>query len=117
MLELETLSPRWARSADRVAHWMKRLEAGDLAPGTTQEEYYELLVSVCRDLRARIYADERDPRVEGSLAIVGVVAGQKWLVKVNGKAELLTGFPPENATRYLHNPRYRFLGTVEQVRK
>jgi hypothetical protein len=103
LLTLQTNGVVWAEGGGQ-AHLWKRLDAMDLNPGTTMEEFDALVRSIAEDSAAHVYLDEGDTRLGGAIWVLGTGAGREaWLVKVHAGGEVRTAFPRVAAEDYLYD--------------
>ncbi len=115
---LETIGElEWADHDGAQDHLFKRLDQGDLEPGSSIEDYEDLIREVVRSAQSRVYLDADESRNGGGIVIVGDLGERgHWLVKVHGDVTIRTAFQltlPGDA--YMADQGYDYVGTVREV--
>ena len=115
LVAFQTLGVTWSEEGGEHHLW-KRIEAGDLDPGTTMDEFEALIRSVVESAASEVYADPGDLRLEGAVWVVATAsASGAWIVKVHADGSVRTAFPPFDPRRYLLDHGNRYIGTVRSV--
>lgn len=94
-----------------------RVRCGDLPPGSTLEEYEDLIAEVVRAGSASVYLDPDDLRSGGALVIIANLGARgQWLVKVHGDSTIRTAFPPSSpGDAYVKDQGYDYVGKVRDL--
>jgi len=103
---------RW-KPGSGIRHLNKRIELGHLEDTATITSYETLITRVVTDSNAAVFlyrwGEAQYPTV------VAEIEGVRWLVMVDLDGIMETAFPPDDPEGYLANPRFTYLGTLNQI--
>jgi hypothetical protein len=102
---------RW-KPNKAVEHLRRRIMRGHLPPGTTIEQYEEIIAAVVSDQNAELYIF--DWRGVPYPTVVTRFDGQSWLVMLSAEGIMETAFVVD-VEGYLDNPAYTRLGTMKEL--
>lgn len=115
---LETVPDlEWADPDGVQEHLEKRLDQGDLSPGSSLEDYEDVIREVVRGAQSAVYVDPDEARNGGAIVIISDLGERgQWLVKVHADVTIRTAFVltlPGDA--YMDDQEYDYIGTVREV--
>lgn len=103
---------RWKPGKD-IQHLRTRQEYGHLPASATLADYEALIAGILDDVEADVYV-----YVWQSEAIFPTVVGshgdRRWLVMFGLDGVMETAFPPTDLASYLSDPRFQYLGTMQE---
>ncbi len=101
------------KSGKDLAHLRRRIGYGHLPAEATLEDYEAIIQAMLHDIAANVYVyiwrDDIYPTV------VGVYEGRRWLVMFSLAGVMETAFPPTDVSEYLSDPRFQYLGTIQEL--
>lgn len=103
---------RWKPGKD-VQHLQTRIRYGHLHVTATVVDYETIIISILNDLQTDVYIYLWGQDIYPTL--VNTYQDQQWLVmfRLNGIME--TAFPPTDPEAYLADPRFRYLGKMQEM--
>lgn len=104
---------RW-KPGKGIQHLRTRQDYGHLPATATMDDYEAIIANILYDATAEVYV-----YVWQSEAIYPTVVGShnnhRWLVMFDLDGVMETAFPPTDAEQYVSDPRFHYLGTIQEV--
>lgn len=104
---------RW-KPGKGAQHLRTRQDYGHLPVTATLDDYQAIIASILRDATAEVYV-----YVWRAMAIFPTVVAfhvdRCWLVMFGLDGVMETAFPPTDPEHYLSDPRFQYLGTMQEV--
>lgn len=112
---IRTVQTRIRRKSGKgIQHLRTRQDYGHLPKTATLADYEAIIASILHDATAKVYV-----YVWQSEAIYPTVVGshndRRWLIMFSLDGVMETAFPPTDPEQYLSDPRFYYLGTVQEV--
>jgi hypothetical protein len=105
---------RWKPGKD-VQHLQTRLRYGHLPTAATIADYETIITSLLNNLQADVYIYHWGQDIYPTL--VNTYQDQRWLVMFGLNGVMETAFPPTDPEEYLADPRFQYLGKMEELTK
>lgn len=103
---------RWKPGKD-VQHLEKRIRRDHLAPGTSLDQYNQLIQRILADPESDVY---HYPFGQADyFSVISEINGKQWLVLVSAKGVMETAFPPDDLRDYIVQSKYFFLGKLKEL--
>lgn len=103
---------RWKPGKD-VEHLRTRIDYGHLPADAGLDDYETIISDVLNNPASEVYVfvwqDDAYPTV------VAEHEGRRWLVMFSLSGIMETAFPPSAPDEYLADPRFQYLGTVQEL--
>ena len=103
---------RWKPGKD-VEHLRTRIHYGHLPPDATLDDYEEIIATILHDPDATVFAFIWKNDVYPT--IVAKYRGRQWLVMFSLSGVMETAFPPTDPDEYLADPRFQYVGAVQEL--
>jgi len=103
---------RWKPGKD-VQHLEKRIGRDHLAPGTSLDQYNQLIQKILSEPESNVY---HYPFGQADYFSITNETGEKpWLVLISAKGIMETAFPPDDLRNYIMQSKYIFLGKLKDL--
>lgn len=103
---------RWKPDKD-VQHLEKRISRGHLTPGTTLDQYNQLIQTILSEPESNVY---HYPFGQADYFSITNETGEKpWLALISAKGIMETAFPPDDLRDYILQSKYVFLGKLKEL--
>jgi hypothetical protein len=103
---------RWKAGKD-TQHLEKRIDRGHLPPGTTINDYNQIIPRILNEPEGNVY--QYPFGQTDYFAVTGEIDGTSWLVLISAKGIMETAFPPDDLQDYLIQNNYVFLGKLKEL--
>lgn len=103
---------RW-KPGKGIEHLRTRIDYGHLPTKADLDDYESIISAILHEPAADVYVfvwqDDAYPTV------VAEHHGERWLVMFSLFGIMETAFPPTDPDTYLADPRFRYLGTMQEL--
>ena len=104
---------RW-KPGKGIQHLRTRQDYGHLPITATLDDYQTIIANVLHDATAEVYVYIwRDKAFFPT--VVAPYVDRHWLVMFGMDGIMETAFPPTDPMHYLSDPRFHYLGTMQEV--
>lgn len=103
---------RWRPGKDQ-AHLNKRIRLGHISPGSSLVEYNVIIQFIVTESEADVYVYQFGDTYYPT--VVTTYQKRIWLAMFGMDGVMETAFPPDDPVSYFQDPRYRWLGKLEEI--
>jgi hypothetical protein len=105
-------SIQWKPGKD-IQHLKTRIHYGHLPGSATLIDYEAIIAHIVGDKTAVVYVYAWTQSIYPT--IVANYQNRQWLVMFGLNGVMETAFPPTKPDEYLADPRFRYIGTVQEL--